>query len=115
MGLAFLLALQAATAAPPAPAAIDFDLARIEPLEHGLARAGRGCGARAADEILVCGVRPRGGDYPLGEMARLFEPRPIVAETGVTGNVRGRLFVDSATLANGMVSNRVMVGIRLPF
>jgi len=117
MALAFLLALQAVAAPPsqPAPAPIVFDLARLEPLRHGLARAGRGCGPRAGGEILVCGVRPRGGDYPLAEMTRRFAPRPIVAETGIAGGATVRAYVEGATLANGVISNRVMVGVRLPF
>ena len=113
MALALLLALQAA--AQPAPAAIDFDLARLEPLRHGLARAGRGCGPQAGGEILVCGVRPRGGDYPLAEMAQRFARRPVVAEAAIGGGATARAYVEGATLANGMISNRVMVGIRLPF
>lgn len=112
MSLVLAFALQAAAAASPGPASIDFDLARYRSSEAGPGRCERGADP---DAILVCGIRRRDGDYPLDEMARLFAPRPILAETGLGGRATGRLFLDSATLPNGMVSNRVMVGIRVPF
>lgn len=114
MSLALMLVLQAAVPPPPAPlvAPIDFDLARYRPGDFGTAN--RACRSGDPAAIVVCGRRSP-GTYPLDEMAAIFEPRPLVAETGLTGNLRARAFVDAVELAPGMVSNRLMVGIRLPF
>jgi hypothetical protein len=115
MSLALMLALQAA-AAPPAPlvAPIDFDLARYRSGEPGLALPGRDCAGGGA-AIVVCGRRRSGGAYPLEEMERLFGSRALVAETGLTGAMRGRAFVESVEFPGGQISNRIMVGIKLPF
>lgn len=110
MALALWLALQAASAAAP----IDFDLAEA-PAEAAAPGLRRACRGADADEIVVCGRRPRGGDYPLEAMARVFEAKPIVAETGIGGGAKARAFVESVTMPNGEISNRVMVGIKLPF
>jgi hypothetical protein len=113
MAIALAWALQAAAAAsaaqaPAAPVAVDFDLARYRP-----GGGAGGCGTEA--EILVCGRRERSGDYPMERWARVFAQRPLVAEARLGGNATGRVFVDSAQMPNGMVSNRVMVGVRIPF
>lgn len=66
--------------------------------------------------VLVCGPRRRdGGAYPLAEMAPLFATRLLVAETGIVGNLRGDMHVESAEMDRGAVSQRVMVRLRLPF
>ena len=112
MALTLLLALQAAAAPAPALLEIDFDLARYSQVELGL-----GSGACRRDdpsEIVVC-ARRGGGAYPLEEMARIFEPGRLVAETRLIGNLTGGVRVERAVLGNGEVSNRVMVGLRLPF
>ena len=112
MALTYLMALQAA-AQPPAPA--DFDLSRIRPLDFDLGEyRGSACGPAEEGAIVVCGRR-QSGDYPIERRAREFEPRLPVAEIGLGGNVRGRVFVDRAEMPNGEVSNRIMFGIRLPF
>ena len=113
MGLAVLLAVQAAAAAP-APMPIDFDLARLRAADpFGESRV---CDRTAADAIVVCGRRvPRGAAYPMAEMARRYERGPLVAETGLGGSVTGRAFVEAVELDRGAVSNRFMIGIRIPF
>src|ERR1051325_11615732 len=89
MSLAFILALQAA--AQPAPSAalaeIDFDLRTIRAGSFDLAAlpGSHACRAERPGEIVICGRRS-GGDYPLAAMARIFEPRPLVAQMGVAGN-----------------------------
>jgi hypothetical protein len=115
MSLALMLVLQAAVP-PPAPARavapIEFDLARV-----GTGAPGRDCAAGDPGAIVVCGRRRSGGvgAYPLEEMAAIFEPGPLVAETGLIGTIRARAFVESVEIGPGQVSNRLMVGIRLPF
>jgi hypothetical protein len=115
MSLALFLALQAAAAAP-APARplvpLDFDLARFSP--EGFALPGWACSRGDPAAITVCGRRVAGA-YPLAEMARIFEPRRLVAETRLTGNLIGDVHVESAPMDRGAVSNRVMIGLRLPF
>jgi hypothetical protein len=114
MSLTLLLALQAAAPAPASILApIDFDLARLPRLDLG-ALGGPACNRADPNAIVVCGRRGR-GTYPLDEMAAQFEPRPIRAETGLVGNLRGAAYLESVVLPGGQVSNRMMVGIRLPF
>ncbi|MEA3061356.1 MAG: hypothetical protein QOJ94_1137 [Sphingomonadales bacterium] len=113
MSLALLIALQAAApGADPKPVdirTIEFDLSRYRPT--------RSACAPAAGDILVCGRRPAGG-VGAGEMerlAKLFEQGPIDAETGLIGQVRGRVYTEEAGMPNGQISKRAMVGIKLPF
>ena len=109
-----LLAFQAgaASASPPPFLHIDFDLARFAPTELGL--PGRGCDRGDPSAITVCGRRAAGA-YPLAEMARIFEPHRLVAETRLSGNVTGDVHVESAPMDRGAVANRLMIGLRLPF
>jgi len=120
MSLAFMLLVQAAAAAAPPPLPptagllrIDFDLGRYRPAESG---SGSCTGAGAdPEEVVVCGRRRQDGGYPFAEWARLFAPRPLVAEIGIIGNVRGDMHVESVVLDRGAVSNRVMLRLKLPF
>jgi hypothetical protein len=123
MSLAFMLFVQAA-AAPAAPAApppppsagllrIDFDLGRYRPADGGSASC-PGAGA-APGEVVVCGRRRQSGTYPFAEWARTFATRPLVAEIGVGGNMRGDIHVESLAMDRGAVSNRVMVRLTVPF
>jgi hypothetical protein len=120
MAFAFLLALQAAQAAPapepaPAPAMIDFDLARLQAADTSAAARLWACTSRDPEEIMVCAPRPIAGAYPYERMARLFAEEPLVAETGIGGGATARAYVESVQLGNGMISNRAMVGVKLPF
>jgi hypothetical protein len=92
----------------------DFDLAAYRPAPD---EAGdwRGCVSQDSSEIVVCGRRRRGGAYPFDEMERKFTKGPFVAETSIGGIATGRAHVEGVDLAPGMRSNRVMVGIKLPF
>jgi len=112
MSLTMILALQAATAAPPALPAIDFDLARLPRLDFSL--GGPRCDRADPNAIVICGRRG-GAAYPLEEMARRFEPGRIVAETRLFGNVMGDAHVEAVPMDRGAVSNRVMLRMRLPF
>jgi len=118
MPLTLVLALQAAAATAPATSApfldLDFDLARYN-AELGL--DGRGCNRSDPSAIMVCARRAGGGAYPLAEMARIFEPGRLVAETRLTGNLTGNVHVERGDRPpdRGVVPNRIMVGLRLPF
>ena len=112
MSLAVILAFQ--TAMLPVPA--EFDLARLTPIDFDLRYLrGTQCAAGAAGDIVICGRRPRGGSYPLEEMARIFAIRPLRAEAGIGGNVTARAFAEQVGMDRGAVSNRAMIGIKLPF
>jgi hypothetical protein len=113
VSLALLLALNAAAAPadPPALLELDFDLARLSPPQLGL--PGR-CNRADPSAIVVC-ARRGGGQYPLEEMAHIFAPRRLIAETRLIGNLVGDVHVESGGLDRGAASNRIMVGVRLPF
>ncbi|HEV7660218.1 MAG TPA: hypothetical protein VGO55_10265 [Allosphingosinicella sp.] len=115
MSLALLILVQAAAPPPAGPLPIDFDLARYRPAD---ATSGdRGCtgGPGGPEEVVVCGRRRQGGDYPMAQWERVFATRPLVAEIGISGDVRGDVHVESVVLDRGAVSNRVMVRLKWPF
>lgn len=112
MSLALLIFVQAAAAPAAGPLPIDFDLARYRPAQD---RATAGGCAGGPGEIVVCGRRRQGRDYPMAQWARVFGTRPLVAEIGIAGDLRGNVRLDSVELDRGAVSNRVMVGLKLPF
>lgn len=115
MSLALILAIQAAAPAaaqlPLAP--IAFDLARHRPAGQGL--TGRGCRADDPAPITVCARRPGGGAYPMDEWARIFAPRPLRAERDLGGGATLGFHAEAVEIAPGIVSNRVMFGLRMPF
>jgi hypothetical protein len=94
-------------------AAVDFDLAELTKRQQ--ADAAAGCGQRGAGEILVCGRRPGGGDYPLEKWERIFREGPLVAEKGIGGGAVARAYLEQVELGSGQVSRRAMVGVKLPF
>jgi hypothetical protein len=114
MALTLLLALQAAAnpAERGAVAPVDFDLARAKPGEPALRRA---CVGAAPGEIVVCGRPPPGGDYPLEEMAKIYESGPRESGISLGDGVRGTVTVDSVVMPNGEISKRVMVNVGVKF
>jgi hypothetical protein len=115
MGLALLVALQSAMpSAPLVPIPTDFNLATYRPAEDEIGD-GRRCFSQDPAEIVVCGRRRRGEAYPYDENERKFTRGPLVAEIGIGGSATGRAYVEGVELAPGMRSNRMMVGIKLPF
>lgn len=121
MSLILMMSLQAMAAAnPPAPAAppapapaavrwLDFDLARYRSSGSGT------CLGAPASDVLVCGRHGRGA-YPIDYWDRIFGPeRPIRAEMNLGGGVQGRVYTDAVPMDRGAVSERVLVGIKLPF
>jgi hypothetical protein len=114
MALTLLLALQAAAspAERGAVAPVDFDLARAKPGEPVLRRA---CAGATPGEIVVCGRPPPGGDYPLEEMAKIYETGPLDSEVSLGDGVRGSVTVDSVAMPNGEISKRVMVNVGVKF
>jgi hypothetical protein len=104
----FLLMLAAeASAAPAQPPAmpepitpIDFDLQNVAP-------------ASAANEIVVTARR---NDQRL-EPLTAFAAAPAIprAETGLIGNLRAGIAAEQHQLPGGVVSNRLMVKLKLPF
>lgn len=98
MTFGLILALQGAAAMDATAIPPDFDLKRVQPSEDG--------------SIVVTARR----------QSQRIEPQPISeepplgrAETGLFGKVRANVHVESQALAGGATSNRVMVGIKMPF
>jgi hypothetical protein len=113
MAMAYWLALQAASA----PAPIDFDLASLSRPRYALSDqiAARQCDRGNGSAIVVCGRREAGA-YPLAEWARIFPPEgPLRAEGALGGGAVGRVFGQSEALDRGVASNRLMIGITIPF
>lgn len=86
---------------------IDFNLGELAPA--------KACTPGQGDEIVVCG-RPetlRHRVEPLPDALHV-EP-PIRAETRLFGDVVGSAVVESTEVAPGIVSDRIMVTIKIPF
>ncbi len=112
MGLAWLIALQAAGSSMPPPSAAEFDLAKYRPAPS--AGEERACPGQSGTEIVVCGRREP-APYPLEEMERRFREKPIVAERGIAPNLSVRAYGESVGVGAGLISNRAMVGVKLRF
>jgi hypothetical protein len=114
MALTLLLALQAAAdpSGGRAVAPVDFDLARAKAGEPVLRRA---CTGAMPGEIVVCGRPPPGGDYPLEQMAKIYESGPLDSEVSLGDGVRGSVTVDSVAMPNGEISKRVLVTVGVKF
>ena len=124
MHLALLLSLQVAAAPAPPPAtaprigAGDFDLAKVKASAppgdvHSLFHCDR-----SGDSAIVVCARRAGPAYPLDEMARIFEAKPLRAETGIGNGATANVHVEQGVppqLPPGVKTNRIMVGIKLPF
>lgn len=107
MQLTLLLGLQVATAgALPA----DFDLAEY--------RRSLSCESSSFYDVVVCGRR-RGNRNRLFPVEGGFDVRPPMAETEI-GGMKAGIATDAVRFSDGsahdgMVSSRVMVGLKLPF
>jgi hypothetical protein len=116
MTMVWLLALQTAGATAGAgagPMPTDFDLAKYRPAEPEPGS----CGPSGTDEIVVCGRRRGGGDYPYDEMAAKFRylEKPLVAEWSIAPNATVRVYGESAEMPAGQISKRAMVGLKVKF
>lgn len=101
-------------ATPPsvtAPAPIipsTFDLRRVTPA------AGQPCRGRS-NEIVVCGRTDPSRDRVPALDDTKFAAKPIRAEIGLIGAAKGVVRTEQQEIAPGQVSQRVLVGVKLPF
>jgi hypothetical protein len=88
------------------PAAIDFDLRRVQPPER--------C-AGGTTEIVVCGRRDAAEPYRLPTLPPGdYEPRLPTASVGVLGGTVSA-HGETATMPGGATSNRAMITLKTPF
>lgn len=115
MSMAMMLALQAAAPAYPPPRPIRFDLGDIRPVDFGLRLPSLAinCGPDDPNEIVVCGARHR--DHRFRQLPSDFELRPFVAEFHITGDLTANAHLEAKELSQGVISNRVMLGLKLAF
>ena len=103
--MSLLTALLLQTAMPPPD--IDFDLRDVPAM--------RSCHEARGDEIVVCG-RLDPDEHrvpPLPDAA--YAEAPPKAETKLFGDVVGSAVMEAEEVANGVVSNRVMLRMKVPF
>jgi hypothetical protein len=81
---------------------VRFDLAAIKP-------------PAATDDTIVVTGRRRGLGLRMTMTESQKEPLLPKAEIGILGNVRASTEVEQSALANGAISNRVMVKVKVPF
>ncbi len=92
-----LIALQSAAVVPIAP--IDFDLRKAPPTDSGaIVVTGRRLSQRVERQP------EETGEPPIGR-----------AEIGLFGKVRANVHAESESFSNGSTSQRVMIGIKMPF
>ena len=105
MTMAALLLMQAATALG---APVDFDLRRLPRPD--------GCAPGTGDEIVVCAVPDPTPRHRLPPLApRPVEPPLPKAELGIVGDIRGAVENEAVELPGGVVSNRIMLRMKVPF
>ena len=93
-------------------AAATADGVPLKPFDLGDIRLVAPCAAAAPDDIVVCGTR-RNDRYRLPPLdTARYEPNRK-AEIGVKENLIGAAEVESATIAPGMRSNRMMLRLKL--
>jgi hypothetical protein len=103
MSLVTALLMQA-TLAPPD---IDFDLRHVP--------APAACTPGRGDEIVVCG-RLDSGEHRLSPLPdTTYAEAPPKAETKLFGDVVGSAVMEAEEVANGVVSNRIMLRMKIPF
>ena len=102
-----MLAAQAGTLPAPPPveaepiAPIDFDLRQVAP-------------APTANEIIVTGHRRE--DRGLQPLTAFSQEQGLPrAETSIGGNLRAGIVAEQKTLGGGVISNRAMVKLKIPF
>jgi|GEM_PF-7054947 len=103
MPLILLLGLQAAIVPTVPP---NFDLAKYRPSAS--------CESSGPYEVVVCGRRHADRNRIL-PIEGSFEAGPLLAETGVGGNMKLGVVAEPTRLSNGTVSNRMMIRLKVPF
>lgn len=73
----------------------------------------RHCPSAPEGQIVVCGTDP--DSFRLKPVAGDFHNDPVRAEMGIGANTKLDIHLQSATLAGGAISNRVMVGLKIKF
>ncbi len=116
MALAWLMAVQAAASPAALPMlSIDFDLAAVKPAAEAPPLL---CDPVEGEDIVVCGRILQARPFTPEEMdrlARLYAEKPVRAAIDLGGGAKGAFTFAPTQLPGGVVSNRVMVGIKLPF
>jgi len=103
MAALFLMQAAAALGAP-----VDFDLRRLPRPE--------GCAPGAGEEIVVCASPDQTVRHRLPPLAsRPVEPLLPTAEFGIVGDIKGAVENEAVELPGGVVSNRIMLRMKLPF
>jgi hypothetical protein len=104
--IALILALQAATTAANGTAG--------PPPRIDLLQTPPPCNDSGQGEVVVCGRRDL-DRYRLRALPPAADTAPLVAETGLVGDLKGSATVDRRDMPGGTVSNRVMLNLKLPF
>jgi len=107
MHIAILLSLQTVgMIGPPAP---------LAPRPVRDTPAAPRCAPSAEGDIVVCAARNASERFRLQPLPPAPTRTPPKAEFGIAGAVRGAVRADSEAMANGEVSKRAMIDLKLPF
>ncbi len=96
--IALVICQFAVSLGAPSLEGVTFDLSRVKPSDP--------------DAIIVTGRRT---DHRLKTDNSPAEPPPIRAEIRLFGNVRASAEVEQNVLANGAISDRAMIKLKIPF
>lgn len=85
---------------------MKFDLlAAVRPVE---------CLPGDRDQIVVCANSDQSA-YRLPDLPGKFEQKPPKAEIAISESVTGSAFAEGVEIGPGVVSNRVMIGLKIRF
>ncbi|MCJ8155812.1 hypothetical protein [Sphingomonas sp. LaA6.9] len=117
MSWAYMLLVQAPAATAEPVAAQDFDLRDMvqQDTDTRLSSHSDGCDSRDETEIVVCAQRGPKDGQRLPSLPSGFDEKPLVAETGLLGDITGKVSVETVEFPGGVESNRVMFTIKTPF
>jgi hypothetical protein len=73
------------------------------------------CARTSPDEIVVCGSRNTTSPYRLPKLPRVYEEKPLRAETDAIPGVHTRAHLESERMLDGNVSKRLLVTFSVPF
>jgi hypothetical protein len=73
------------------------------------------CARTRTDEVVVCGSRNTTSPYRLPKLPKVYDEKPLRAETDAIPGIHTRAHVESEKMLDGKISKRLLVTFSIPF